>query len=77
MFAHWIRSLTTVIIKGINSLFSPMGIKGRGYRTVGKMVVVVNIIGEKLNLDCFSPAGIFKKQKLFLNFKICFNLVAD
>ena len=46
------RGLTTAFIKGLNSIFSDVKRKARGYRMVGNMSAVLYLVDGKLTQPC-------------------------
>ena len=48
IFAHWTRGLTTASMEGLNSLFSAVKRKARGYRTVEYMTAMLYFVAGKL-----------------------------
>ncbi len=52
ILAHWTRGLTTAFIEGLNSLFSAVKRKVRGYRTVEYMTARLYFVAGKLTLPC-------------------------
>jgi transposase len=53
ILAHWTRGLTTAFMEGLNSLFSAVKRKARGYRTVEYMTSMVYFFARKLTLPCY------------------------
>ncbi len=49
---HWTRGLTTAFMEGINSLFSAVKRRARGYRTVEYMTAMLYFVAGKLTLPC-------------------------
>ena len=52
ILAHWTRGLTTAFMEGLNSLFSAVKRKARGYRTVEYMTAMLYFVAGKLTLPC-------------------------
>ncbi len=52
ILADWIQVLTTVFKEGLNSLFSAVKRKARGYRTVEYMTTMLYFAAGKLTLSC-------------------------
>lgn len=50
--AHWKQGLTTAFMEGLNSLFSAMKRKARGYQSVEHMITMLYFVTEKLRLPC-------------------------
>jgi transposase len=55
ILAHWTRGLTTSFLEGLNSLFSALKRKARGYRPVGYMTAMFQFVAVKLTLPCYCP----------------------
>ena len=53
ILAHWTRGLTTAFMEGLNSLFSAVKRKARGYRSVEYMTTVLYFVAGKLTLPCY------------------------
>ncbi len=53
ILAHWTQGLTTAFMEGLNSLFSAVKRKARGYRTVEYMTTMLYFIAGKLTLPCY------------------------
>ena len=53
ILAHWTQGLTTAYMKGLNSLFSAVKCKARGYRTVEYMTSMLYFVAGKLTLPCY------------------------
>ena len=53
IWAHWTRGLTTAFMEGLNSLFSAVKRKARGYRTVEYMTAMLYFVAGKLTLPCY------------------------
>jgi transposase len=53
ILAHWTRGLTTAFMEGLNSLFSAVKRKARGYRTVEYMTAMLYFVAGKLTLPCY------------------------
>jgi transposase len=51
ILAHWTRGLTTAFMEGLNSLFSAVKRKARGYRTVEHMTAMLYFVAGKLTLQ--------------------------
>ena len=51
--AHWTQGLTTAYMEGLNSLFSAVKRKARGYRTVEYMTSMLYFVAGKLTLPCY------------------------
>ena len=58
ILAHWTRRLTTAFMDGLNSLFSAVKRKARGYRTVEYMTAMLYFFAGKLALSCYYPPKI-------------------
>ena len=52
ILAHWTQGLTTAYMEGLNSLFSAVKRKARGYRTVEYMTSMLYFVAGKLTLPC-------------------------
>jgi transposase len=53
ILAHWTRGLTIAFMEGLNSLFSAVRRKARGYRTVESMTAMLYFVAGKLPLPCY------------------------
>ncbi len=53
ILAHWTRRLTTAFMVGLNSLFSALKRKARGYWTVEYMTGLLYFATRKLTLPCY------------------------
>ena len=53
ILAHWTQGLTTAFMEGINSLFSAVKRKARGYRSVGYRTTVLYFVAGKLTVPCY------------------------
>ena len=53
ILAHWTQGLTTAYMEGLNSLFSAVKRKARGYRTVEYMTSELYFVAGKLALSCY------------------------
>ena len=53
ILAHWTQGLTTAFMEGLNSLFSAVKRKARGYRSVEYMTTVLYFVAGKLTLPCY------------------------
>jgi transposase len=53
ILAHWTRGLTTAFMEGLNSLFSVVKRKARGYWTVEYMTATLYFVAGKLTLPCY------------------------
>ena len=53
ILAHWTQGLTTAYMEGLNSLFSAVKRKARGYRTVEYMTSMLYFVAGKLTLLCY------------------------
>ena len=53
ILAHWTRGLTIAFMEGLNSLFSAVKRKARGYRTVEYMTAMLYFVAGKLTLPCY------------------------
>ncbi len=51
--AHWTQGLTTAFMEGLNSLFSAVKRKARGYRTVEYMTAMLYFVAGKITLSCY------------------------
>lgn len=52
VLAHWKQGLTTAFMEGLNSLFSAVKRKARGYRSVEYMITMLYFVAGKLRLPC-------------------------
>lgn len=52
ILAHWKQGLTTAFMEGLNSLFSAVKRKARGYRSVEHMITMLYFVAGKLRLPC-------------------------
>lgn len=52
ILAHWKQGLTTAFMEGLNSLFSAVKRKARGYRSVEYMITMLYFVAGKLSLPC-------------------------
>lgn len=53
IFAHWAQGLTTAFMEGLNSLYSAVKRRVRGYRTVEYMIAMLHLAAGKLTLLCY------------------------
>ena len=53
ILAHWTQGLTTAFMEGLNSLFSAVKRKARGYRSVEYMTTMLYFVAGKLILPCY------------------------
>ena len=53
ILTHWARGLTTAFMEGLNSLFSAVKRKARGYRMVEYMTTMLYFVAGKLTLPCY------------------------
>jgi transposase len=53
ILAHWTQGLTTAYMEGLNSLFSAVKRRARGYRTVEYMTSMLYFVAGKLTLPCY------------------------
>ena len=53
ILAHWTQRLTTAFMEGLNSLFSAVKRKARGYRSVEYMTTMLDFVAGKLTLPCY------------------------
>jgi transposase len=53
ILAHWTQGLTTAFMEGLNSLFSAVKRRARGYRTVEYMTAMIYFVAGKLSLPCY------------------------
>ncbi len=53
ILAHWMQGLTTAYMEGLNSLFSAVKRKARGYRTVEYMTSMLYFVAGKLTMPCY------------------------
>ena len=53
ILAHWTQGLTTAFLEGLNSLFSAVKRKARGYRSVEYMTTMLYFVAGKLTLPCY------------------------
>ena len=53
ILAHWTQGLTTAFMEGLNSLFSAVKRKARGYRSVEYMTTALYFVAGKLTLPCY------------------------
>jgi transposase len=49
---NWTQGPTTAFMEGLNSLFSAVERRARGYRTVEYMTTMVYFVAGKLTLPC-------------------------
>lgn len=52
ILAHWKKGLTTAFMEGLNSLFSAVKRRARGYRSIEHMVAMVYFVAGKLRIPC-------------------------
>ena len=52
ILAHWTQGLTTALMEGLDSLFSAVKRKARGYRSVEYMTAMFYFVAAKLTLPC-------------------------
>jgi transposase len=50
ILAHWQQGLTTALLEGLNSVFSAVKRKARGYRSTVYMITVLYLVAGKLKL---------------------------
>jgi len=55
ILAHWTQGLTTALIEGLNSLFSAVKRKARGYQSVEYMTTMLYFVAGKFILPCYWP----------------------
>ena len=55
ILAHWTRGLSTAFMEGLNSLFSAVKRKARGYRMVEYMTAMLYFVAGILTLPCYCP----------------------
>ena len=53
ILANWAQGLTTAFMGGLNSLFSAVKRKARGYRSVEYMTTMLYFLAGKLTLPCY------------------------
>ena len=53
ILAHWTQGLTTAFMEGLNSLFSAVKRKARGYRSAEYMTTMLYFVAGKLTLPCY------------------------
>ena len=53
ILAHWSQGLMTAFMEGLNSLFSAVKRKARGYRSVVYMTTMLYFVAGKLTLPCY------------------------
>ena len=53
ILAHWTQGLTTAFMEGLNSLFSAVKRRARGYRTVEYMTTMLYLVAGKLTLPAY------------------------
>jgi transposase len=53
ILAHWTQGLTTAFMEGLNSLFSAVKRRARGYRSVEYMTTMLYFVAGKLSLPCY------------------------
>jgi len=53
ILAHWDQGLTTTFMEGLNSLFSAVKRRARGYRSVEYMTAMLYFVAGKLSLPCY------------------------
>jgi len=53
ILAHWTQGLTTAFMEGLNSLFSAVKRRARGYRSVEYMTAMLYFVAGKLSLPCY------------------------
>jgi transposase len=53
ILAHWTQGLTTAFMEGLNSLFSAVKRKARGYRSVEYMTTMLYFVAGKLAIPCY------------------------
>jgi transposase len=53
ILAHWTQGLTTAFMEGLNSLFSAVKRKARGYRSVEYMTTMLYFVAGKLTIPCY------------------------
>lgn len=52
ILAHWKQGLTTAFMEGLNSLFSAVKRRARGYRSVEHMITMLYFVAGKLRIPC-------------------------
>jgi transposase len=52
ILGYWTRGLTTAFTEGINSLFSAVKRRARGYRRVEYITAMLYLVAGKLTLPC-------------------------
>ena len=62
ILAHWTRGLTTAFMEGLNSLFSAVKRKARGYRAVEYTTAMLYFIAGKIALPCYCPTESSKQS---------------
>jgi transposase len=53
ILAHWTQGLTIAFMEELNSLFSAVKRKARGYRTVQYMTTILYFVAGKLTRPCY------------------------
>ena len=48
LLAHWQKGLTTAYLEGLNSVFSAVKRKARGYRSTNNMITMLYFVAGKL-----------------------------
>jgi transposase len=54
ILAHWQQGLTTAFLEGLNSLFSAVKRKARGYRTKEYQIAMPYFVAGKLEIPCYA-----------------------
>jgi transposase len=54
ILAHWQQGLTTAFLEGLNSLFSAVKRKARGYRTKEYQIAMLYFVAGKLEILCYA-----------------------
>jgi transposase len=52
ILAHWKQGLTTAFLEGLNSLFSAVKRRARGYRSTEHMITMLYFVAGKLRVPC-------------------------
>ena len=53
ILAHWRQGLTTAFLEGLNSLFSAVKRKARGYRTTEQQTAMLYFVAGKLEIPYY------------------------
>ena len=63
ILGHWTPDLTTAFMEGLNSLFSTVKRKARGYRTVEYMTAMLYLVARHPTLPCYRPTESSEEPK--------------